>query len=145
MFKYLHICWSQIQQNVSKNNCNHFKCCGSRYTQPQVVENFNSFSNQIRYVTVIGKMFFSLSNYSIWEMWVFHLWNFFTWFEDVNCASNFSFNPLTANLFNMNFHPLKSCVSLTRSTTSSEWKLFRFDKTEVNIFKSCWLMLRFIK
>ena len=25
-----------------------------------------------------------------------------------------------------------NCVSLTRSTTSSEWKLFRFDKIEVD-------------
>ena len=25
-----------------------------------------------------------------------------------------------------------SCVSLTRSTTSSEWKLLRFDKLEIN-------------
>ena len=45
-------------------------------------------------------------------------------------------NPLTAKLFNLNFHPLTwSCVSLTKSTTSSEWKLFRFDKMEVNCFQ----------
>ena len=33
------------------------------------------------------------------------------------------------------FSPTWSCVSLTRSTTSSEWKLFRFDKMEVNCFQ----------
>ena len=46
------------------------------------------------------------------------------------------FNPFTAKLFNLNFHPCTwSCVSLTRSTTSSEWKLFRFDILEVNSFQ----------
>ena len=34
------------------------------------------------------------------------------------------------------FSPTWSCVSLTRSTTSSEWKLFRFDKMEVNSFQN---------
>ena len=38
-----------------------------------------------------------------------------------------SLNRLTAKLFE--FSPTWSCVSLTRSTTSSEWKLFRFGKT----------------
>ena len=33
------------------------------------------------------------------------------------------------------FSPTWSCVSLTRSTTSSEWKLFRFVKMEVNRFQ----------
>ena len=28
-----------------------------------------------------------------------------------------------------------SCVSFTRSTTSSKWKLFTYDKTEVNCFQ----------
>ena len=28
-----------------------------------------------------------------------------------------------------------SCVSLTRSTTLSEWKILRFDKTKVNYFQ----------
>ena len=33
------------------------------------------------------------------------------------------------------FSPTWSCVSLTRSTASSEWKLFRFAKMEVNSFQ----------
>ena len=49
------------------------------------------------------------------------------------------FNPLTAKLFNW------SCVSLTRSTTSSEWKLSRFDKMEVNCFQNFWLMAAVVK
>ena len=44
-------------------------------------------------------------------------------------------NPLTAKLYNLNFHPLEGCVSLTRSTTLSEWKLFRFGKMEVSCFQ----------
>ena len=47
---------------------------------------------------------------------------------------------LIAKLFE--FSPTWSCVSLTRSTTSSEWKLFRFDKMEVNTFQI--LLLHFI-
>ena len=46
-------------------------------------------------------------------------------------------NPLTAKFFNLNFHPLE-VVPRWRcrwSTTSSEWKLFRFDKMEVNCFQ----------
>ena len=37
-------------------------------------------------------------------------------------------------LSNRNVSPSWTCVSLTRFTTSSEWKLFRFDKIEVNDF-----------
>ena len=44
-------------------------------------------------------------------------------------------NPITAKLFNLNFSPTWSCVSLTRSPTPSEWKLFRFDKIEINTFQ----------
>ena len=33
------------------------------------------------------------------------------------------------------FSPTRSCVSLTRTITSSEWKLFRFDKMEVSSFQ----------
>ena len=40
--------------------------------------------------------------------------------------------PLTFCIEMEYFSPTWSCVSLTRSTTSSEWKLFRFDKMEVN-------------
>ena len=45
------------------------------------------------------------------------------------------FNPLTAKIIQFEFSPTWSCVSLTRSTTLSEWKLFRFDKIEVNSFQ----------
>ena len=55
-------------------------------------------------------------------------------------AGNYSFNLMVEELFNRQiiqseFSPTWSCVSLTRSTTSSEWKLFRFDKMEVNCFQ----------
>ena len=40
-----------------------------------------------------------------------------------------NFNPLTAKLFNLNFHPLEVVDRV------SEWKLFRFDKMEVNYFQ----------
>ena len=43
--------------------------------------------------------------------------------------------PLRPQIFGRIFPPTWSCVSLTRSTTSSEWKLFRFDKMEVNSFQ----------
>ena len=49
------------------------------------------------------------------------------------CGPLRRFNPLTATLFNRNFHSLE-VVSLTRSATSSEWKLLRFDKMEVDDF-----------
>ena len=45
------------------------------------------------------------------------------------------FNPLTAKFSQFEFSPTWSCVSLTRSTTSSEWKLFRFAKKEVKYFQ----------
>ena len=55
---------------------------------------------------------------------------------DLRRSQIMTFNPLTAELFNFNSPPPTwSCVSLTQSTTSSEWKLFRFDKMEVNSFQ----------
>ena len=41
-------------------------------------------------------------------------------------------NPLTSKF---EFSPTWSCVSLTRSTTSGEWKSFRFDKMDVDYFQ----------
>ena len=43
--------------------------------------------------------------------------------------------PFNRQIIQFEFSPTSSCVSLTRSTTSSEWKLFRFDKMEVNSFQ----------
>ena len=43
--------------------------------------------------------------------------------------------PFNRQIIQFEFSPTWSCVSLTRSTTSSEWKLFIFDKIEVNSFK----------
>ena len=40
--------------------------------------------------------------------------------------------PFHRQIIQFEFSHTWSCVSLTRSTTSSEWKLFRFDKMEVN-------------
>ena len=54
--------------------------------------------------------------------------------------------PFNREIIQLEFSLTWSCVSLTRATTSSEWKLFTFDKMEVNscIFKSCRLMFKFI-
>ena len=46
-------------------------------------------------------------------------------------AQHLLLNPLTAKLFNWNFHPLEVWIA----PTSSEWKLCRFDKLEVNSFQ----------
>ena len=43
-------------------------------------------------------------------------------------------NPLTAKLFILNFHPLEVDADAIHNW-SSEWKLFRFDKMEVNSFQ----------
>ena len=43
--------------------------------------------------------------------------------------------PFSRQIIQLEFSPTWSCVSLTRSTTSSEWKLFRFDNIEVNNFQ----------
>ena len=56
-------------------------------------------------------------------------------YKNVLCLLGYHSNPLTAKLFNLNFHSLEVSVSLTRSITSSDWKLFRFDKMEVNYFQ----------
>ena len=43
--------------------------------------------------------------------------------------------PFNRQIIQSEFSPTWSCVSLTRSTTSSDWKLFRFDNMEVNCFQ----------
>ena len=43
--------------------------------------------------------------------------------------------PFKRQIIQLEFSPIWICVSLTRPTTSSEWKLFRFDKIEVNDFE----------
>ena len=43
--------------------------------------------------------------------------------------------PFDRQIIQFEFSLTWSCVSLTQSTTSSEWKLFRFDKMEVNSFQ----------
>ena len=43
--------------------------------------------------------------------------------------------PFNDQIIKLEFSPTWSCVSLTRSTTSSEWKLLRLDKMEVNDFE----------
>ena len=66
------------------------------------------------------------------KSWLRHLW----WFP--NEKKTFSLHGLTLypqKIIQSEFSPTWSCVSLTRSTTSSEWKLFRFDKMEVNSFQ----------
>ena len=45
------------------------------------------------------------------------------------------FQPFECQIIQFEFSPTWSCVSLTRSTASSEWTLFRFDKMMVNNFQ----------
>ena len=52
----------------------------------------------------------------------------------------FTINPYPAKVIYLNFHP-RSCVSLTRPTSSSGWKIFRFGKTEVNDFDILFIYL----
>ena len=44
--------------------------------------------------------------------------------------------PIYRSVILLEFSLTWSCVSLTRPTTSNEWKLFRFDKMEVNSFSN---------
>ena len=47
---------------------------------------------------------------------------------------NYSIN-INRQIIQFEFSPAWSCVSLTRSTTSREWKLFRFYEMEINYFQ----------
>ena len=51
------------------------------------------------------------------------------------CKKWFNPQPFNRQILQSEFSPTWSCVSLTRSTTSSEWKLFIFHKMEVNCFQ----------
>ena len=55
----------------------------------------------------------------------------------------FSSWPFNRQIIQFECLPTWSCVSLTRSTTSSEWKLFRFDKMEVNCFQILLIVVPF--
>ena len=48
--------------------------------------------------------------------------------------------PFNLQIIQFEFSPTWSCVSLTRSTTSSEWKLFRFDKLFSNLADWCHIL-----
>ena len=52
--------------------------------------------------------------------------------------------PFNRQIIQSEFSPTWSCVSLTRSTTSSDWKLFRFDKMEVNCFQILLIHVTFL-
>ena len=43
--------------------------------------------------------------------------------------------PFNRKIIQLQCSPTWSCVSLTRSTTSSEWKLFTLDKMKMNYFQ----------
>ena len=45
------------------------------------------------------------------------------------------FKPFNRQVIQLEFSPTWSCVSLTRSSTWTEWKLSRFDKMEVHDFE----------
>ena len=45
--------------------------------------------------------------------------------------------PFNCQIIPFEFSPTWSCVSLTRSTISSEWKLFRFHKWRSTLFNYC--------
>ena len=50
-----------------------------------------------------------------------------------NCV--FDLTLVNRQIIQLKFSPTWSCVSLTRSTTSNEWELSRFDEMEVNDFE----------
>ena len=54
---------------------------------------------------------------------------------NAHCEIILTLLPFNRQIIQMEFSLTWSCVSLTRSTTSIEWKLYRFDKMEVNYFQ----------
>ena len=56
-----------------------------------------------------------------------------------------SHQPFDRQIFQLKFPSTWSCVSLTRSTTWSEWKLFGFDKIGGNDFQILMIFLIFSK
>ena len=57
-----------------------------------------------------------------------------SWSNHCYC-NEMSVKPFNRQIIQFEFSPTWSCVSLTRSTTSSEWKVFIFDKMAVNSFQ----------
>ena len=53
------------------------------------------------------------------------------------------FNPLTAKLFNLNFHPLEGCVRRDPQLQVSK-NYADLTKWRSTLFKSCWLMSHII-
>ena len=53
--------------------------------------------------------------------------------------------PFNRQIIQFKFSPTWSCVSLARSTASSGWKLFRFDKMELNSFQIFLIDLSYLK
>ena len=53
------------------------------------------------------------------------------------------YKPFNCQIIKFEFSPTWSCVSLPRSTTTSEWKLFRFDKMKVNYFQLLLIDVKF--
>ena len=56
--------------------------------------------------------------------------------HDYTVVHNLFYQPLNRQIIKSEFSLTWSCVSLTRSTYSSEWKLFRFDIMEVKKFQT---------
>ena len=67
---------------------------------------------------------------SWWNMWIQ-----IKSIQNLKYLFSFLCSPFNRQIIQSEFSPTWSCVSLTRSTTSREWKLFRFDKKEVNCFQ----------
>ena len=73
---------------------------------------------------------------------IIHLINWLQRFDRIIMSLKIPFVPksdvkqwFTTTTIQFEFLPTWSCVLLTRSTTSSEWKLFRFNKMEVKSFQ----------
>ena len=69
------------------------------------------------------------------------------WKKHLECQTSSAVDientPFKRQIIQLEFSPTWSCVSLARPTTSSEWKLFRFDKIEVNDFEISLFCVKF--
>ena len=63
------------------------------------------------------------------------------WVNDGPSSKKLAQQPFNCQISQLEFSLTWSCVSLTRSTTSNEWKLFRFDKSNIGSkYRVCWVL-----
>ena len=113
--------WNLILYGGSYRDYSNWEMYNSR--------NLNTFREMHE---VYKSNYYTIIHYIDWKLW----------FTSIRVI--FNILPFDRQIIQFEFSPTWSCVSLTRSTTSSEWKLFRCDKMGVTGFKYCWLMSHFI-